>query len=349
MLKAITISILAHCGLFLSVLPGVGQDSYEDDDAYGAANVFVLGSETAQNQAVQHHTFHSADDADWVVFYALAGNGYAIRTFNIVYDIPAQKFSDTYIELYDTDGTTRLDSANFEGDPGHEDILYWTCDKAGVYYVKIKRAPGSFFVNEAGYDLVLFYTDLFYLPAYLSGSVKSGSGQPIAHARIKASGSAMTGTGLSTTDGSFVLSLASGIYSIFVSADGFQSQSRSGVAVPASSLHIQLTPLNAAPVAKPDSFIVARGGTSSGNVLLNDTDGDGDPLQAVLDENVVHGTLSLNSNGSFNYQHDGDDSLSDAFTYHAHDGTAASGVVTVTINIDTTMNAVTPLIMLLLH
>jgi len=36
-------------------------------------------------------------------------------------------------------------------------------------------------------------------------------------------------------------------------------------------------------------------------VLSNDTDPDGDALNAVLVSNVSHGTLTLNSDGSFSY------------------------------------------------
>ena len=43
--------------------------------------------------------------------------------------------------------------------------------------------------------------------------------------------------------------------------------------------------------------------TASG-VLSNDIDLDGDPLTAVLDTDVTSGTLTLNSNGSFDYAPD---------------------------------------------
>lgn len=340
---AIFVSIVGF--LFASVLQVWGQDAYENDNTPGTASVFVLGSQEYQNEAVQHHTFHSADDVDWVVFYALAGTGYAIRTFNIEYNVSAMKFADTTIELYDTDGISLIKSANYQGVPNHEDRLDWNCPASGIYYVKIKRTPGSFFTNEASYDLVLFATDFFYLPAYLQGSVKSAAGQPIGHARIKASGSTMTGSGLSAADGSFILSLAGGRFTVSISADGYQTVSRT-IDVPGGSLHVTLSNTNIPPVAAADNFTATVGGSMTGNVLLNDTDADGDPLQAVLDNDVSHGSLSLNSNGTFTYRHNGDSSLIDSFTYHASDGKAASATVTVTINIQET---ITPLIMLLLH
>src|SRR5262249_9788997 len=63
---------------------------------------------------------------------------------------------------------------------------------------------------------------------------------------------------------------------------------------------------NSAPVAANDPNYVAFGGqtlTVSGiqGVLANDTDGDGDPLTAVLETGPAHGTLDLNTDGSFRY------------------------------------------------
>ena len=347
MLKPFTTFILVHSILPFFVMPAWGLDSYEDDDQYGTANVFVIGSESAENEAVQHHTFHETDDADWVVFYALAGTGYAIRTFNIDYDIPTGKFADTYIELYDTDGTTIVKSANFPGVPGHDDRLDWTCDKTGVYYVKIKKAPQALFVNEAGYDLVIFYTDIFYLPDYLTGTVKSSSGQPVSHAMIQASGSEMNGTTLSTTYGSFILSLKGGTYTIFVSAEGYLPKIISSVSVPGNSLTISLSPANTPPAAAADNFTVTKGGSVAGNVLLNDSDADGDPLQAVLDRNVSLGTLSFKSDGSFTYNHNGENFPADSFTYHVNDGSTNSNTVTVTIRVDLSRTVVAPVLLLL--
>ena len=55
-------------------------------------------------------------------------------------------------------------------------------------------------------------------------------------------------------------------------------------------------------------------------VLGNDTDADSDPLTAVLNANVSHGSLTLNANGSFLYTPTAAYSGSDSFTYHANDG-----------------------------
>jgi hypothetical protein len=69
-------------------------------------------------------------------------------------------------------------------------------------------------------------------------------------------------------------------------------------------------------------------------VLTNDSDGDGDSLTAVLDNGPGSGTLTLNSDGSFNYTPGLNFNGSDSFTYHANDGGLDSNVATVTITVN---------------
>ncbi|MBD9414595.1 retention module-containing protein [Pseudomonas sp. PDM16] len=106
-----------------------------------------------------------------------------------------------------------------------------------------------------------------------------------------------------------------------------------------STVTIGVNPLNDAPVSLPDSILVAEGGTASTlvggstSVLANDSDADGDPLDAILVSGPAHGTLTLNPNGTFSYVHDGSETTTDSFTYRANDGTANGNTVTVSIGI----------------
>jgi hypothetical protein len=62
--------------------------------------------------------------------------------------------------------------------------------------------------------------------------------------------------------------------------------------------------VNDCPSAFDDSYSTDEDVTlnvGSPGVLVNDNDPDGDPLTAVLDSDVSHGTLTLNSDGSFDY------------------------------------------------
>ena len=65
----------------------------------------------------------------------------------------------------------------------------------------------------------------------------------------------------------------------------------------------------------------------------NDSDPNNDPVTAVLDVPPDHGTLSLNSNGSFSYTPDTGFTGTDSFTYEANDGTVDSNIATVTIEV----------------
>lgn len=66
-------------------------------------------------------------------------------------------------------------------------------------------------------------------------------------------------------------------------------------------------------------------------MLSNDTDADEDTLSAVLLSGPSHGTLTLESDGSFSYAPNADYNGTDSFTYKANDGTEDSNVATVTI------------------
>ena len=67
---------------------------------------------------------------------------------------------------------------------------------------------------------------------------------------------------------------------------------------------------------------------SAPGVLANDTDPDGQALTAVLYKNPTHGTVVLNSNGSFRYTPNTGYIGSDSFAYKANDGFLLSNVAT---------------------
>jgi VCBS repeat-containing protein len=104
-----------------------------------------------------------------------------------------------------------------------------------------------------------------------------------------------------------------------------------------TTVTINVTPVNDAPIANTDAYPVLEAGTlniaAASGVLSNDTDEEGNPLTAILATGPAHGSLTLNANGSFTYTHDGTDTGNDSFTYKANDGTTDSNVTTVTINV----------------
>src|SRR5207247_2322965 len=103
-----------------------------------------------------------------------------------------------------------------------------------------------------------------------------------------------------------------------------------------ATVSITITAVNDAPVAVNDSYITAEDTTlnvAAPGVLANDSDVDGDTLSAILLSQPTHGSLTLNSNGSFSYTPVANYNGSDSFTYKANDGQADSGIATVSITI----------------
>jgi hypothetical protein len=92
---------------------------------------------------------------------------------------------------------------------------------------------------------------------------------------------------------------------------------------------------NVAPVAAPDSYGVAPGAVlvvgNEAGVLANDADANEDHLTAALVTGTAHGTLQLNSNGSFTYTPAPGFTGIDRFGYRANDGLANSNRARVAI------------------
>ena len=94
---------------------------------------------------------------------------------------------------------------------------------------------------------------------------------------------------------------------------------------------------NQIPVAVNDNYDVTEDTTliiSAPGVLTNDYDPDAEPLTATLVDDVDHGVLILNANGSFTYTPDTGYTGADSFTYEASDGQVNSNTATVLLNIN---------------
>ncbi len=123
----------------------------------------------------------------------------------------------------------------------------------------------------------------------------------------------------------------------FHGTDAFSYRVFDGVAFSEIAVvEIVVQSVNDLPVASNDHYqtgedealtIAARG------VLANDSDGDQDSLTAVLDVGPEHGSLTLNSDGSFTYVPDANYNGTDAFSYRATDGTDFSEVIAVQLDV----------------
>ena len=145
-------------------------------------------------------------------------------------------------------------------------------------------------------------------------------------------------------DGSFSYQPAA----LFVGNDSFTYTANDGTAdsnTATVTITVNSVLTNTAPVANDDSYDVNQDTLLSiiaPGVLADDTDADGDTLTAVLDFDVAHGSLTLNSDGSFSYQPTAGYSGPDSFTYTANDGTADSNTATVTITVNSVFTNTAP-------
>ncbi len=124
----------------------------------------------------------------------------------------------------------------------------------------------------------------------------------------------------------------------FFGTDSFTYNATNGSETSAATtVQIQVEPVNDRPSAQPESYFVGVDTPLSVNtvdgILANDVDVDGDSIAALLIDDVSNGTLTLNEDGSFDYTPNSGFSGEETFTYIATDQTRDSSVTTVTITV----------------
>jgi uncharacterized repeat protein (TIGR01451 family) len=111
-----------------------------------------------------------------------------------------------------------------------------------------------------------------------------------------------------------------------------------GLASSVATVTLTITPVNDRPTpgAAGDNYSVLEDQSltvPAPGVLGNDSDIDGDPLVAVLISEPAHGTVTLNTNGSFVYVPSANYFGADSFIYVASDGRTNSVPATVNITV----------------
>lgn len=96
------------------------------------------------------------------------------------------------------------------------------------------------------------------------------------------------------------------------------------------TLSIVVEPVNDKPVASNDTFTVVQGAAHSGELLV--TDIDKDSLTYNVASDVLHGSLTLSSNGEYDYTADATYAGTDSFSYSVTDGTSTvEGTINITV------------------
>lgn len=98
----------------------------------------------------------------------------------------------------------------------------------------------------------------------------------------------------------------------------------------------QVAAPNGVPVAADDAYTVPAGGVldvPAPGVLGNDSDPDGDPLQAQVESGPAGGVLVLGPNGGFTYTPSLGSGATDSFSYRISDGRGGQATATVTLTV----------------
>ncbi len=101
-----------------------------------------------------------------------------------------------------------------------------------------------------------------------------------------------------------------------------------------ATVNITITPVNDPPNAVDDSFRVGIAGTlTDDNVLVNDSDPEGDNMTVTTTpvSSPTHGTLTLDTDGTFTYVHTDTNTVNDSFDYQVCDTAPACATATVNI------------------
>ncbi len=103
-----------------------------------------------------------------------------------------------------------------------------------------------------------------------------------------------------------------------------------------ATVTLTIAAVNDVPVAANDSFTVNEDQplVVATSLLMNDTDIENSPLTAELMSQPMHGSVTFNPNGTFNYQPQANFNGLDGFSYLVNDGTDHSSVATVTIRVN---------------
>ncbi|MFC1591753.1 SBBP repeat-containing protein [Thermodesulfobacteriota bacterium] len=182
-------------------------DLYEEDNAPGEASFITVGG------SGQFHNLRDQNDEDWLFFYAMPGMHY-----KILVDKQGSR-CNAVIELYGVDGTTLLVQRNDESDPAVAESLDWTCDTAGIYYVRITQHDQSAFGSETYYTVRALNINAPVL-GLIEGGIIDTSGIPVHGAIIKTDG----GYAACSINGSYIIPHCEGpAWSLQVEAEGYLS------------------------------------------------------------------------------------------------------------------------------
>jgi hypothetical protein len=122
-----------------------GWDPYEPDNTYGEATAIDIDGPP------QAHNLHSSTDSDWLVVDVAAAMAIAVETSGLTGGV------DTYLTLYDGDGTTVL-AEDDNGGAAPASRIVWTFAGPATSYMEVTHAwpafgsPGDYVIAVTTFD-----------------------------------------------------------------------------------------------------------------------------------------------------------------------------------------------------
>jgi len=172
--------------------------TYSPDDAYEPDATFAQGSLINTEGVSQRHSFNFPGDSDWIRFWADANTTYLIKTSDLA------SGSDTVLELYQTDGTTRI-AYNDDSNGTLASRIVWTSTDAGYYFARVRHYSPSASGPSTEYGI-----SVLQIPSggsQVSGAIKSNgnrlSGIPVELRYYDGTGFSSMGFTTTGTDGYF--------------------------------------------------------------------------------------------------------------------------------------------------
>ena len=134
-------------------------DAYEDDDLVSnAQSINTLG-------IAQHRNFHDSGDEDWAEFDVKGNVPYTITTSLV------GASANTWLYLYEPDGTTEITNNDDCPGGGQESCIYWTAPTTDTYFIRVLQSGGAGDCSGYEYDLtVTGNVEKVYLPLILKNS-----------------------------------------------------------------------------------------------------------------------------------------------------------------------------------
>ncbi|KPA10350.1 bacillolysin [Candidatus Magnetomorum sp. HK-1] len=189
-------------------------DAYEHDDTHKQARKIVIN-----NIISQTHNFHQQGDEDWVKFYAIKNNEYAIEIKS------PENRCDAVLEIFkEEDELIRIKPPKDDGLKGEGELLRWTCNVSGLYFVKISSFDPEISGEETGYFFRI-YSPEAQLTFQLQGLISGRDGTRISNVYVEAKSKINNNfvfSGLTDNTGIFHIYLDPAQYTVSMSKGGYR-------------------------------------------------------------------------------------------------------------------------------